>query len=92
MPASCSFQCDRSSAYDRFFDLVESPMDPTIAIIGAGCSTASEPVAEISPYWSVPMVCMYVCRQGRSKRYGCYGFGRTNFTLLLLSSRRSSFL
>ena len=41
-----------------------------VALLGCGCSAATEAVAEIVQYWSLPQVCinhcmsMQACRQG----------------------------
>lgn len=48
-------RCDRTTSLEQFFGFIETP--PTrIAIVGSGCSAASEPVAEISPFWNLPVV------------------------------------
>ena len=48
-------QCQRIRALDEFFDGIQ--VDPVeIAVIGSGCSVATEPVAEISHRWNIPQV------------------------------------
>ena len=49
------FQCREIAALDEFFDGIQT--DPVeIAVVGCGCSVATEPVAEISHRWSIPHV------------------------------------
>ena len=42
-----------------FFKDVGRGAVPKIAVIGCGCSVATEPVAEISHYWNIPQVLIY---------------------------------
>ena len=52
------FQCNRGRSLDVFFDEVQS--EPTkIALLGCGCSVATEPVAEISHQWNISQVFIY---------------------------------
>ena len=65
---SCS-QCHRSSSLDAFFnDVLQSP-PVKLAVIGCGCSVATEPVAEISHRWNISQVYLHevqshTCIQG----------------------------
>lgn len=44
-------QCDRTDSFQTYFDVVQSDhIVPLIALLGCGCSPATEPVAEISHY------------------------------------------
>ena len=53
-------QCDRTQSLDMFHEAVRKrggePFVQNIAIIGAGCSIATLPVAEICHYYNLPMV------------------------------------
>ena len=52
-------QCDRTMALDEFHGAVEPKEDgfvQNIAVIGAGCSVATLPVAEICHYYNIPIV------------------------------------
>lgn len=40
----------------EFLDLVTSPGPKIVAVIGSGCAEATEPVAEISYFWDLPVV------------------------------------
>ena len=52
-----SIQCNRGKSLDAFFDDVLLQPDPVkIALIGCGCSVATEPVAEISHKWNISQV------------------------------------
>jgi hypothetical protein len=43
-------------------------MDPVeIAVVGCGCTVATEPVAEISHRWNIPQVYMYIICSGMYK-------------------------
>ena len=46
-------QCTRGDSLDAFFDEFQFDSTPKIALIGCGCSTATEPVAEISHKWNI---------------------------------------
>ena len=50
-------QCNRRQSLDAFFDdfLQSGPVN--IALVGCGCSVATEPVAEISHRWNISQVC-----------------------------------
>ena len=51
-------QCQHIRSLDEFFDGIQ--MDPVeIAVVGCGCSVATEPVAEISHRWNIPQVCKH---------------------------------
>ena len=55
MITACS-QCQRTSSLDAFFnDVLKSP-HVKLAVIGCGCSVATEPVAEISHRWNISQV------------------------------------
>ena len=48
-------QCDHTVALKSFFDMILN--EPTkLAIVGGGCSVATEPVAEISHYYNITQV------------------------------------
>ena len=49
-------QCTRTDSLDAFFNDTQFSAVPKIAVIGCGCSTATEPVAEISHYWNITHV------------------------------------
>lgn len=50
-------QCSRTKSLDIFFDeFLLQPDLVKIAIIGCGCSVATEPVAEISHKWNISQV------------------------------------
>lgn len=55
-PAGTMFiQCNRTVALDVFFDQIIS--EPTkLAVMGSGCSVATEPTAEISHYYNISQV------------------------------------
>ena len=55
----CTFfiQCNRGKSLDAFFDdFLLQPDSVKIALIGCGCSVATEPVAEISHKWNISQV------------------------------------
>ena len=57
-------QCNRTIALDLFHKVVHAEGDnftQNIGIIGAGCSVATLPIAEISHYYNIPMVSVCVC-------------------------------
>ena len=57
-----SLQCQHIRSLDNFFDDIQ--MDPVeIAVVGCGCTVATEPVAEISHRWSIPQVQKFNCKQ-----------------------------
>jgi len=49
-------QCDRTQSFDTFFQEFQSEGTPNIALLGCGCSTASEPVAEVIQHWNISQV------------------------------------
>jgi gamma-aminobutyric acid type B receptor len=52
-------QCNRTIALDLFHEVVHAEGDnftQNIGIIGAGCSVATLPIAEISHYYNIPMI------------------------------------
>ena len=49
-------QCSHTDSLAAFFKDVGSGAVPKIAVIGCGCSVATEPMAEISHYWNIPQV------------------------------------
>ena len=54
-------KCDRTSALDALFKNTLFPYTPPkIAVIGAGCSLATEPTAEVSHYYNISQVSMKV--------------------------------
>ena len=50
------FQCDRTASIDQFFQSVPSSDPPVLALLGSGCSVATEPVAEIIHHWNISQV------------------------------------
>ena len=58
-----SLQCHRGRSLDAFFDGIQS--DPVkLAVVGCGCSIATEPVAEISHQWNISQVLKYKNSEG----------------------------
>ncbi len=58
-----SLQCQHIRSLDDFF--LDIQMDPVeIAVVGCGCTVATEPVAEISHRWNIPQVYMYIICSG----------------------------
>ena len=49
-------QCSRTDSLDEFFKDMEISAVPKIAVVGCGCSPATEPVAEISHHWNISQV------------------------------------
>ena len=49
-------QCHRSQSLDAFFDGIFMDSPRKLAVIGCGCSVATEPVAEISHQWNISQV------------------------------------
>ena len=49
-------QCDRTQSFDTFFQEIQSEGPPNIALLGCGCSTASEPIAEVIHHWNTSQV------------------------------------
>ena len=47
------FQCDRTDSLQSYFEAIKSDEIPLIALLGCGCSPATEPVAEISFYSNI---------------------------------------
>ena len=57
-------QCDRSIALDGFFRMITG--EPTvIALIGSGCSPATEPTAEVSHYYNITQVSVIIRRDSQ---------------------------
>ena len=54
------FKCQAAASVRSFNHLVSSPANPIIMLIGAGCSVATEPVAEISHHWNLVQVSNYI--------------------------------
>ena len=50
-----SFQCHRGKSLDAFFEGIQST-PVRLAVVGCGCSVATEPVAEISYRWNISQV------------------------------------
>ena len=50
------FQCERAEGIDMFFSQIFR--EPTImAVVGTGCSSSTEPTAEVSHYYNISQVC-----------------------------------
>ena len=52
-------QCSRTDSLDEFFKDMEISAVPKIAVVGCGCSPATEPVAEISYHWNITQVYIF---------------------------------
>ena len=50
-----------------FFEDIQSSSAPKIAVVGCGCSTATEPVAEISHHWNISQVSLTLARECAAK-------------------------
>ena len=53
-------QCHRPQAIRALFNQVPYSEPKRIALIGGGCSVASEPIAEVSQYFKLLQVCSIV--------------------------------
>ena len=53
---STIMQCNGITALRQFFSKLRDRQTQYIAVVGAGCSPATEPVAEIVNYYNMPMV------------------------------------
>ena len=51
-----NMQCHRGRSLDTFFEGILSDPPKKLAVIGCGCSVATEPVAEISHQWNISHV------------------------------------
>ncbi len=51
-------QCNRQTSHAAFFTQMFQP-PVKLGIIGAGCSVATEAVAEVAYYYNLTQVCMY---------------------------------
>ncbi len=82
----CFLQCDRKEALDVLHSELLESTAPDVAILGAGCSTATEAVAELAQFYSLPVVsdgkglhgvCVLglkvECIEWGSERRGCMG-------------------
>lgn len=49
-------QCERTSSYQNFFEMIEDAPPYPVAALGMGCAVASEPVAQINFFWNFPLV------------------------------------
>ena len=51
-------QCQALASIRGFFDqiLLSSDENPIVMMIGADCSVATEPVAELTPHWNIVQV------------------------------------
>ena len=49
-------QCNRTAALDGLFTQLFQPPQEKVALIGSGCSTATEATAEISHYYNITQV------------------------------------
>ena len=56
MTAIVMLQCTRVESLNVFLKDVLYSTVPKIAVIGCGCSVATEPVAEISHHWNISQV------------------------------------
>ncbi|CAI8019329.1 Gamma-aminobutyric acid type B receptor subunit 2, partial [Geodia barretti] len=59
-------KCTRTDSLDAFFQETQDGTVPKIAVIGCGCSTATEPVAEISHYWNITQISFSAASPGLS--------------------------
>lgn len=56
-------QCLRGKSLDAFFEGIQS--NPVkLAVVGCGCSIATEPVAEISHHWNISQVIITIVWRG----------------------------
>ena len=67
---SCSFchclQCDRTIALDALFkQLLSEDNISKLAVVGCGCSVATEPTAEVSHYYNVTHISIIHVLQGK---------------------------
>uniref|UniRef100_A0A1X7VH94 G-protein coupled receptors family 3 profile domain-containing protein n=1 Tax=Amphimedon queenslandica TaxID=400682 RepID=A0A1X7VH94_AMPQE len=49
-------QCSHRQGRDQFFSMISKRPPDFIALLGAGCSAATLPVAELAHYWNFPIV------------------------------------
>lgn len=57
-----NMQCERRSALETYFDLLNADTSqPLLALIGCGCSLATEPVAEITNFNDIVHVRVPLC-------------------------------
>ena len=49
-------QCTRGGSLIAFFEDIHDKAKQKIAVVGCGCSTATEPVAEINHLWNITQV------------------------------------
>ena len=63
-------QCSRSTSLDVFFQEIQS-QQVKVAVLGCGCSVATEPVAEISHQWNISQVGIFFNVTGRIKTWMC---------------------
>ena len=53
-------QCHRATSLRQFFQSVPSSDPPVLALLGSGCSVATEPVAEIIHHWNISQVTIII--------------------------------
>ena len=53
-------QCERRSALETYFNILKADGPPILALIGCGCSLATEPVAEIANFNDIVHVRVHV--------------------------------
>ena len=70
-----------------FFEEIQS--DPVkLAVIGCGCSVATQPVAAISSYWNIPQVNidpLYIIMNCKSNQYFCVHITDINIATFVLN-------
>ena len=49
-------QCHRGRSLDTYFQGIFMESPTKLAVVGCGCSVATEPVAEISHQWNISQV------------------------------------
>ena len=54
-------QCARTDSLEVFFKDIRNKPQPKIAVVGCGCSVATEAVAAISHYWNISQVHILNC-------------------------------
>ena len=79
-------QCKRTSSLDTFFDEINVP-PKKVFVLGCGCSTATEPVAEISHFWEVIHVSL-PGRCGYCKVVKYVGLGKSKLIMNCVCTRR----
>ena len=51
-------QCDVGLAIYELSNLLQAGKETMVALIGEGCSTATQPIARATPLWNLVLVCV----------------------------------